>query len=90
MQSQSILNHRYPQIHKKVVKTQISKMLSQGIILPSNSSLPFPVWVVPKKLDASGKQKWRVVIDYRKMNEVTVDIEYPLPNISDLLDQLGR
>ena len=83
-------SYRYPQVHKEEVKSQISKMLDQGIIRPSVSPWSSPVWVVPKKLDASGKPKWRVVIDYRKVNELSVDDKYPLPNISDLLDQLGR
>ena len=83
-------SYRYPQIHKEEVKTQIGKMLDQGIIRNSISPWSSPVWVVPKKIDASGKQKWRVVIDYRKLNELTVDDKYPLPNISDLLDQLGK
>lgn len=83
-------SYRYPQIHKEEVKTQVSKMLDQNIIRHSNSPWSSPVWVVPKKLDASGKQKWRVVVDYRKLNEVTVGDKYPLPNISDLLDQLGK
>lgn len=48
------------------------------------------MWVVPKKLDATGKQKWRVVIDYRKLNEVTIYDSFPLPNIADILDQLGH
>ena len=65
-------------------------MLDQGIIRPSISPWSSPVWVVPKKLDASGKEKWRVVVDYRKLNELTIDDKYPLPNISDLLDQLGK
>ncbi len=77
-------------MHKHEVKKQIAEMLDQGIIQHSISPWSSPVWVVPRKLDASGKQKWRVVIDYRKLNEVTVDDKYPLSNISsDLLDQLG-
>ena len=83
-------SYRYPQIHKQEVKKQISEMLDQGIIQNSISPWSSPVWVVPKKMDASGKQKWRVVIDYRKLNEITVNDKYPLPNISDLLDQLGQ
>lgn len=83
-------SYRYPQIHKEEVKTQVNKMLEQGIIRHSISPWSSPVWVVPKKLDASGIQKWRVVIDYRKLNELTIDDKYPLPNISDLLDQLGK
>lgn len=83
-------SYRYPQIHKEEVKSQINKMLDQKIIRPSISPWSSPVWVVPKKLDASGKPKWRIVIDYRKLNELSVDDKYPLPNISDLLDQLGN
>ncbi|XP_050310841.1 uncharacterized protein LOC126746579 [Anthonomus grandis grandis] len=83
-------SYRYPHIYKEEVKRQISKMLDENIIRPSVSPWSAPVWVVPKKLDASGKQKWRVVIDYRKLNEVTVNDKYSLPNISDLLDQLGK
>lgn len=43
-------------------------------------------------MDASGKQKWRIVVDYKKFNELTVGDKYPppTPNISDLLGQLGK
>lgn len=83
-------SYRYPFIHKKEVESQIAKMLDQNIIRPSNSPWSSPIWVVPKKMDASGKQKWRVVIDYRKLNEKTIDDKFPLPNITDLLDKLGK
>lgn len=35
-----------------------------------------PVWVVPKKLNVSGKQKCRVVINYGKLTELTVNDKY--------------
>lgn len=41
-------------------------------------------------MDASGNKKWRLVIDYRKLNEKTIDDRYPIPNITDILDKLGR
>lgn len=82
--------YRYPHIHKEEVDRQISNMLDQNIIQPSSSPWNSPLWVVPKKSDASGKKKWRVVIDYRKLNEQTIGDSYPLPNISDILDQLGH
>lgn len=83
-------NYRYPFIHKTEVDKQINDMLKQGIIEHSNSPWNSPIWIVPKKLDASNKQKWRIVIDYRKLNEKTIDDRYPLPNITDILDKLGK
>ena len=83
-------SYRYPFCHKEEVKRQITQLLDQGIIRHSNSPWTSPVWIVPKKLDASGKKKWRLVIDYRKLNEKTIDDRYPIPNITDILDKLGR
>ena len=83
-------SYRYPFIHKKEVQEQIDKMLKQKIIQPSSSNYCSPIWVVPKKLDASGKQKYRIVLDYRKLNEKSIRDQYPLPNISDILDKLGK
>jgi len=40
--------------------------------------------MVPKKLDASGKKKWRMVIDFRKLNANSIGDSYPLPNIQDI------
>lgn len=65
-------------------------MLKQGIIRPSVSPYSSPLWVVAKKMDASAQRKWRIVIDYRKLNDVTVGYAYPLPNIEYILDQLGQ
>lgn len=82
--------YRYPFIHRQEVQDQISKMLDQGIIRPSQSAWSSPIWVVPKKADASGKAKWRIVVDFRKVNEKTIDDKYPIPNITDVLDKLGN
>jgi transposase InsO family protein len=82
--------YRFPHIHKQEVEDQVDKMLKQKIIRPSKSPYNSPLWVVPKKLDASGKRKWRIVIDYRKLNQKTIGDAYPLPLINEILDQLGR
>lgn len=83
-------SYRYPHCHKDEVSSQMRKMLNEGIIRHSNSPWNSPIWVVPKKKDASGKQKWRIVVDYRKLNAKTVDDKFPIPNITDILDKLGR
>lgn len=79
--------YRYPFCHREEVQRQVDKMLTQGIIQHSDSPYNSPIWVVPKKLDASGKRKWRLVIDYRKLNNKTVDDKYPLPNITAIFGQ---
>lgn len=83
-------SYRYPYVHRDEVKQQVGKMLEQGIIRPSESAWSSPIWIVPKKSDASGKVKWRLVIDFRKVNEKTLDDKYPIPNITDVLDKLGN
>ncbi|XP_037921369.1 uncharacterized protein LOC119658174 [Hermetia illucens] len=65
-------------------------MERQGIIRKSNSRYASPIVVVAKKLDNSGRQKFRLFVDYRKLNEITVDDKYPLSNIDSILDKLGR
>jgi len=57
---------------------------------PSTSPWTAPIWIVPKKMDASKKQKWRVVIDYRKWNTIAIRDAFPLPLITEILDQLGN
>lgn len=83
-------SYPYPQAFKSEVCTQIDKMLHDGIIRPSRSPYNSPVWIVPKKLDASGQKKYRLVIDYRKLNQKTISDKYPIPEISTILANLGK
>lgn len=86
----NIKSYRPPECHKKEIETQINDMLDKQIIEPSDGPYNAPIWVVPTKLDASGKQKWRIVIDFRKLNEQTDQDAYPLPNSDEILDHLGK
>lgn len=49
-----------------------------------------PDHVVPKKMDASGKVKWRLVSYFRRLNDRIIEHKYPLPNINNILDGLGH
>lgn len=82
--------YRLPQCHKEEICKQTKEMLKDGIISPSTSPWNNPLLVVPKKLDASGIKKWRVVVDFRKLNDCTTGDAYALPNINEILDQLGN
>ena len=78
----------YPAAYTEEVNKQINKLLTDGIIRPSRSAWTSPVWIVPKKTDASGEKKFRLVIDYRKVNEKTVADRYPMPQINYVIDQM--
>lgn len=86
----NIRPYRLPQIHREEINNQLQGMLDSDIIRPSKSPWNAPLLIVPKKSGADGKKKWRVVIDFRRLNDVTVGDAFPLPNITDILDQLGK
>lgn len=85
-----VRSYRQAPQQRAEIKNQIDNLLKQGIIRESVSPWSCPVHIVPKKTDASGKVKWRLVIDYRRLNERMVEDKYPLPNIYDILDRVGR
>lgn len=82
--------YRYPPIHKDEINKQMSALLANKVVVPSNSPYNSPLWIVPKKPDENGNKKWRMVIDYRALNEKSVADAYPLPSINEILDQLGN
>ncbi|KAF8748433.1 Chromo (CHRromatin Organization MOdifier) domain [Rhizoctonia solani] len=67
----------------RALKQHIDKELATGKIRPSTSSAGAPVMFV-KKADGS----LRLVVDYRKLNEVTHKNVYPLPRQDDLMAKL--
>lgn len=85
-----VKSFRHPYSMREEIQSQIQKLLSNNIIRPSISPYSAPVWLVPKKLDASGRKKFRLVIDYRKLNDKTIEDKYPLPKIEEILDNLGK
>nr|GEZ80123.1 hypothetical protein [Tanacetum cinerariifolium]GEZ80483.1 hypothetical protein [Tanacetum cinerariifolium] len=65
------------------LSTQLQELSDRGFIRPSSSPWGAPVLFVKKK-DGS----FRMCIDYRKLNKLTVKNQYLLPRIDDLFDQL--
>ena len=79
---------RHPPAAREEGEKLIKEQLRQGIIEPSNSPYSSPVLIIPKKLGLDGSKSWRIVIDYRKLNEKSVGDAYPLPLIADILDKI--
>jgi len=68
----------------------VNQMLRDKIIRRSSSPWNSPIILVKKKEDASKKEKWRLVVDFRRLNGVTVGDSYPLLLITDILGPLGK
>ncbi|GJS11874.1 putative reverse transcriptase domain-containing protein [Tanacetum coccineum] len=62
---------------------QLKELQDKGFIRPSSSPWGAPVLFVKKK-DGS----FRMCINYRELNKLTIKNHYPLPRIEDLFDQL--
>nr|GEX67769.1 retrotransposon protein, putative, Ty3-gypsy subclass [Tanacetum cinerariifolium] len=62
---------------------QLQELTDKGFIRPSSSPWGAPVLFVKKKYGS-----FRMCIDYRELNKLTVKNRYPLPRIDDLFDQL--
>ena len=69
---------------REEVREFVKEQLRKGYIWPSKSPQTVPVFFVGKK---NGKK--RMVQDYRYLNEWTVKNNYPLPLISDVLENIG-
>nr|GEZ73027.1 putative reverse transcriptase domain-containing protein [Tanacetum cinerariifolium] len=67
----------------KELLDQLQELSDKGFIRPSSSPRGAPVLFVKKK-DGS----FRMCIDYRELNKLTVKNRYPLPRINYLFDQL--
>ncbi|GJZ11386.1 hypothetical protein Tco_0546145 [Tanacetum coccineum] len=67
----------------KELSKQLQELSDKGFIRPSSSPWGAPVLFVKKK-DGS----FRMCIDYKELNKLTVKNRYPLPRIDDLFDQL--
>ncbi|GJX87137.1 putative reverse transcriptase domain-containing protein [Tanacetum coccineum] len=72
-----------PTRQMKKLSDQLKELSDKGFIRPSSSPCGAPVLFVKKK-DGS----FRMCIDYRELNKLTVKNRYMLPRIDDLFDQL--
>ncbi|GJZ89535.1 putative reverse transcriptase domain-containing protein [Tanacetum coccineum] len=75
--------YRLAPLEMKELSDQLQELSEKGFIRPSSSLWGAPVLFVKKK-DGS----FRMCIDYRELNKLTVKNRYPLLRIDDLIDQL--
>jgi hypothetical protein len=66
-----------------MVEKMIQEMLDSGTIQHSHNPFTSPI-VLIKKNDGS----WRLCIDYRALNKLTMKDKFPIPLIDELLEEL--
>jgi deoxyuridine 5'-triphosphate nucleotidohydrolase len=76
--------YRYSPREQDFIAKEIQRMLTHGIISPSNGPWAFPVVLIRKK-DGS----IRFCVDYRRLNKATKKDRYPLPRIDEIFDSLA-
>lgn len=72
-------------VESEEIERQIQELLDEGVIKSRVLSCGSSIVLVPKK-DGS----WRMCVNFKALNEISIKNRYPVPRINDLLDQLQR
>ena len=78
-------SRRYSKDDGDFIRSEVKRLISDGIIVPSSS--PWRAQVVVVK----NAQKKRMVVDYSEtINKYTLPNAYPIPRISEIVDNLAK
>lgn len=83
-----VKQYRIPENHKVEIDRQVKDLEEKRIIEKSTSRFNSPLLLVKKAPDKTGSPQFRLVLDFRKLNEATIPQAYPIPLIDEIIDQM--
>ncbi|MCO5553915.1 hypothetical protein L7F22_007441 [Adiantum nelumboides] len=75
--------YRVSQAQQEEIMRQVNELVEKGMVRPSSSPFCSPILLVHKK-DGT----YRMCVDYRALNKITIKNKFPVPRIEDLFDKL--
>ncbi|MCO5563769.1 hypothetical protein L7F22_017416 [Adiantum nelumboides] len=75
--------YRVSQAQQEEIMRQVNELVEKGMVRPSSSPFCSPVLLVHKK-DGT----YRMCVNYRALNKITIKNRFPVPRIEDLFDKL--
>ena len=72
----------------EALRETISKLQAAKWITMTSSPFAAPAMMVGKKDDKEGNRQYRMVVNYKELNAMTISAEYPLPTIQEVLELL--
>ncbi len=78
---------RIPHIHLPTLKKETERLVDIGVLERTKGDSPWcaPSWCIPKK-----DGRIRFITDYRELNKAIVRHPWPMPHISDMIENIGK
>ncbi|MCO5590414.1 hypothetical protein L7F22_044383 [Adiantum nelumboides] len=77
------LPYRVSQAQQEEIMRQVNELVEKGMVRPSSSPFCSPILLVHKK-----DSTYRMCVDYRALNKITIKNRFRMPRIEDLFDKL--
>ena len=77
---------RVPWAHQEFIEQYVDDLLDKGCLEPSRSAFNAPVFCVPKPHGGG----LRIVLDYRRLNDATIEDKYMIREVQECIDEIGK